>query len=222
MNDLGKTMLERVRRGKVPLLLKIVYTLFVCVLVPYYWSQYTPANFLYFCDVALLVTLAALWLESPLLASMQAVAITLPQLLWVGDFVVRFVAGVHIINLTEYMFDPKIPLFVRGLSLFHGWLPFLLAWLVWRLGYDQRAWWMQTALAWVVLLVSCAAVADPFGPAGNLNKIFGPSDTEVQTWMPQAAWVGLLMLIHPVCIIVPTHLALRKLMPRPAMPVACC
>ena len=218
MHDLGNTLLERVRGRRVPLWLKVAYTLFVCVLVPYYWTQYTPANFLYFCDVALLVTLAAMWLESPLLASMPTVAITLPQLLWAADFVVRFVAGVHIINLTEYMFDPKIPLLVRGLSLFHGWLPFLLAWLVWRLGYDRRAWWMQTALACVVLVVSCAVVADPFGPAGNLNKIFGPDDTAVQTWMPQAAWVGLLMLIHPVCIIVPTHFVLRRLMPQAPVP----
>ena len=30
------------------------------------------------------------------------------------------------LGMAGYMFDPKLPLFVRGLSLFHGWLPFLL------------------------------------------------------------------------------------------------
>ena len=55
--------------------------------------------------------------------------------------------------MTTYMFDPAIPLFVRGLSPFHGWLPFLLLWLVARLGYDRRAFGAQTVLGIAVLLV---------------------------------------------------------------------
>src|SRR5205823_3851830 len=69
-----------------PLWLKIVVTLFVAVLVPIYWRAYGPTNFLYFCDVALLMTVAALWLESPLLASAPLVGIFLPQMFWVVDF----------------------------------------------------------------------------------------------------------------------------------------
>jgi len=38
----------------IPLGLKIVYTLFVCALVPIYWRQYGAANFLWFSDIALL------------------------------------------------------------------------------------------------------------------------------------------------------------------------
>src|SRR6476660_2424727 len=123
------------RERRVPLAVKIAYTAFVAVLVPYYWVTYTPWNFLFFCDVALLMTLAVLWLESPLLSRICAVGITLPQALWVPDFVT---AG-RVVGLAGYMFDPKYPLFVRGLSLFHGRLPFLLLRLVWRLGYDRRA-----------------------------------------------------------------------------------
>ena len=44
------------RPNRVPLWLKLAYTLFVAVLVPVYWHHYTPLNFLYFCDVALLMT----------------------------------------------------------------------------------------------------------------------------------------------------------------------
>ena len=32
--------------------------------------------------------------------------------------------------MTDYMFDADHSLFLRGLSLFHGWLPFLLVYLV--------------------------------------------------------------------------------------------
>jgi hypothetical protein len=38
----------------IPLGLKIIYTLFACALVPIYWRQYGPTNFLWFSDIALL------------------------------------------------------------------------------------------------------------------------------------------------------------------------
>ena len=43
----------------IPMWLKIAYTAFVAVLIPVYWANYGPTNFLYFCDVALLITLYA-------------------------------------------------------------------------------------------------------------------------------------------------------------------
>ena len=107
------------------------------VLVPVYWHYYGPTNFLYFCDVALFLTLAGLWLDSPLLISMCAVGILAPQALWVLDFVLN-IFGVSLIGMTDYMFKHENSLFLRGLSLFHGWLPFLLVYLVWQLGYDRR------------------------------------------------------------------------------------
>jgi hypothetical protein len=206
-------------RKKVPTVVKVAYTAFVGVLLPCYWNEYGWTNFLWFCDVALLVTGVALWLESSLLASMQAVAITLPQLLWAVDFVVRLVAGVHVVDLTEYMFNPQYPLFVRGLSLFHGWLPFLLLWLVWRLGYDRRAWWAETLLTWAVLLAAYLFVHDPKGPAGNVNKIFGPSDEAAQTWVDPRLWLIVLMVVYPVCLYLPTHWILRWLMPAREAPL---
>ena len=106
----------------IPLALKLAYTLFVVVLIPKYWMAYSAWTFLFFCDVALFVGLCTLWLESPLLLSMTAVGITIPQLLWVADLL----TGSHITGMTSYMFDPKLPIFVRALSLFHGWLPFVL------------------------------------------------------------------------------------------------
>src|SRR5437762_13963784 len=85
---------------------------------------------------------------------MQAVAIALPQLCWAFDFTAHL-AGIHLIGLADYMFDPNIPLFVRGLSTFHGWLPFVLLWLVWRLGYDRRALRAQTVAAAEIGRASC-------------------------------------------------------------------
>lgn len=137
----------------IPLWLKIAFTAFMAVLAPVYWSKYGPTNFLYFCDLALFVTLAAMWLENQLLASMAAVGIILPQMLWCVDFAVRACGG-HLTGMTDYMFDPGHPLFLRALSFFHGWLPFLLLFLVMRLGYDRRALPCWMATAWTVMGIS--------------------------------------------------------------------
>jgi hypothetical protein len=74
------------RNNKIPLAVKVASTLFVAVMVFNYWRAYSPWTFLYFCDVALLLTLPGMWLESPLLFSLPAVGLVLPQLLWVVDF----------------------------------------------------------------------------------------------------------------------------------------
>ena len=73
----------------IPTWVKVAYSAFVAIVVPFYWVTYSPWNFLYFCDIALLVTAVAIWIESPLLVSMQALAITVPQLVWVVDFLCR-------------------------------------------------------------------------------------------------------------------------------------
>jgi hypothetical protein len=66
--------------------LKIIYTLFVCVLVPIYWRQYGPTNFLWFSDIALLALAPALWLENALLVSMLAILVVFFEALWNIDF----------------------------------------------------------------------------------------------------------------------------------------
>ncbi len=45
----------------IPLFAKLAYTAFMLVLVPVYLRYYGPSNFLYFCDVALLLTWAGVW-----------------------------------------------------------------------------------------------------------------------------------------------------------------
>ena len=97
-----------------------------------YWDFYGPANFLWGSDIALFGTLLALWTESRLLASMMALGVLLPEVAWNVDFAVRSILGPDAIAVsgTRYMFDPEIPLFVRGLSSFHVALPVILVWLV--------------------------------------------------------------------------------------------
>lgn len=119
-----------------PMWLKLSYSAFVALLVPIDTRQYGWGNFLWFSDVALLLGCVAIWLEHPLLASTQAVAVVIPEAFWLTT-------GTRLLGLTDYMFYASIPRFVRALSLFHVWLPCVLVWLVWRLGYDRRAFLVQ-------------------------------------------------------------------------------
>ena len=91
-------------RAALPLWLKLAYSAFMAVLVPVYWHYYGPTNFLYFCDIALILTLVGIWIESPLLISMCAVGILVPQVLWVVDFLGNLV-GMPLIGMTDYMFE---------------------------------------------------------------------------------------------------------------------
>ncbi len=205
----------------IPLWIKLAYTGFVMILVPYYLHAYGPTNFLYFCDVALLLTTVALWSENSLLASASIVGILLPQLLWMVDFI-GALTGHSLTGMTAYMFNPVIPLFTRFLSFFHFWLPLFLLWLVGRLGYDQRAFKLWTPLAWLLLIVSYLFLPPPPAPADNpalpvnVNYVFGPSDAQPQEWMPPLLYLTLLLTLLPTLIFWPTHRVLAKVFPPPS------
>jgi|SRR5579884_3798449 len=204
---------------RLPLWFKLAYTAFVAVLVPVYCYAYGPTNFLYYCDVALLMTCAALWLESPLLASAPAVGILLPQALWMVDFLYRLLLQRPLTGMTDYMFriDGPWTLFVRFLSFFHFWLPIVLVYLVFRLGYDRRALPLWTVLAWALMLVCYFFMPPPEPNPGdkpvNINYVYGMDDTTAQKEMAAPAWLALLMVALPVVIYLPTHLLLRWLCP---------
>jgi len=185
---------------------KILYTLFVCVLVPVYWVQYGPGNFLWFSDIALFTTAAALWLESSLLVSMMALSVIVLESVWIVDFVVGLTTGSSVIGLSAYMFDSKISPPIRALSLFHVVLPVILVWLLYRFGYDTRALVPQTVLAWIVLPTSYFLTK----PSENVNWVYGPGGGP-QKWMPAPLYLILLMLAFPLVLYLPTHFMLKKL-----------
>ena len=190
----------------IPISLKLAYTLFVCLLVPIYWRQYGLVNFLWFSDIALLVLVPALWLESPLLISMMALAVVLPELAWNVDYFFRLATGVSLIGLTSYMFDATIPPFIRGLSLFHVALPVILIWMLSRLGYDGRALLWQTLVAAAVLPLSYFLS----NPRENVNWVYGLGE-KPQTKVPAPLFVLFLMLLFPVGVYLPTHLLLDRI-----------
>jgi len=189
---------------------KLAYTTFVSVLIPVYWVENGPANFLWFSDVALLVTLAALWLEHRLLASAMAVSVLLLEAVWAISFASRLLLGVDPFAMTGYMVDPQTAAITKILSgIFHVGMPATLLWMLARCGYDPRAPWLQTALAWVLLPATYALTE----PAQNVNWVHG-FGTPPRTPLAPLGHLAALMVLLPVLVYAPTHLVLRRLFPR--------
>lgn len=190
----------------IPLWLKISYSTLAAVILPIYYVRYGPGNFLWFSDIALIVTVAALWLESSLLASMMAVSVLLPEIVWTISYITGLLTGRAATGLAGYMFDRELPLYLRGLSLFHLILPPLLFWLVYRLGYDSNALPAQTCLAWIILPLTYWLT----DRSENVNWVHGPAG-KVQQSMPAWSYLLLLIAAFPLLVYFPTHLLLISL-----------
>lgn len=190
----------------VPLWLKIGYSVLVAIILPIYYRRYGPGNFLWFSDIALILLVPAVWLESSLLASMMAISVLLPELVWVASYISGLLTGRAATGLAGYMFDQRLPLYLRNLSLFHLILPPLLIWLVYRLGYDSNALPAQACLAWLVLPLSYRFTSRE----ENVNWVHGLAG-RAQSKIPPFTYLLLLMVAFPLLIYLPTHLLLLRL-----------
>jgi hypothetical protein len=185
--------------------LRWAVALFLAVYLPAYALTYGLVNFLFLCNLSVVLAAVGIWTCSRLLLSSQALACFLVGLAWTVDAASRLLTGSHLLGGTEYMWDPRWPLFTRLLSLYHVALPPVLVLAVRRTGYDPRAWWLQSAVA--ILGVAAGRL---FGPVANINyayvePLFG------RTWggpvTHVAAVAGSLVLVaYPL-----THVLLARL-----------
>jgi hypothetical protein len=187
---------------RIPLWLKILWTLWVVAWAPVYWRQYGAQNFLFFCDLGNILIAIGLWLESALIFSWQACGLLLFQTLFTLDLVIALASSRHVIGGTEYMFDPHIPLAIRLLGLFHVVTPPLLLWAIWRLGYDVRGWKLQTLTTWIVIPIDYL-----WRPQFDVNWARGPFFRE-QHVMPGILYLLVYLVVVPAAVYFPTHLFL--------------
>lgn len=180
--------------ARLPLWLKLIVAAFAGVLVVAYARHYGFANFLWFSNVAVILVTLGILFESPLLISMAAVGVLLPEIVWAADFVPRLALGRRAMGFTEYFWTGDRPAWVRALTLYHLILPPLLWWLVGRLGYDRRGFAAWCALAGGVVL-AVLLVADP---RRNLNQLWGISgapQAAVPRWLYLVGWMIVAVLI---------------------------
>jgi hypothetical protein len=189
--------------SRVPLWLKLGWTIWLVIWAPLYWRQYGAQNFLFFCDIGNILIGIGLWLESSLIFSWVACGLLLFQTLYTVDLAAALITGHHFIGGTEYMFDPHLSLVIRLLSLFHVVTPPLLLWAIWRLGYDDRGWRCQTLTAWVVVPINYF-----WRPQQDVNWARGLFFREQHT-MPGWAYVLGYLILVPLGVYWSTHRALK-------------
>ncbi len=173
-----------------PLWFRLAYLGLAVALVPVYAIHYPWVNFFWFSNLALLGGLVAAWTSSSRLASALLVCVGLLELGWIVDFLGGLVLmGQAPFGMVDYMFDPEIPLLVRALSLYHLVLPFALWWMVWRLGYDARAWRWLVPAGWGVVLITRLTVDE----GQNVNWVLSMPWLEPGR-IHEGLWLLLLML----------------------------
>jgi hypothetical protein len=177
------------------------------VFVAVYAWAYGVANFVRLCDVAVILTCLGIMQGSALLVSSQAVSSLVVDFTWNLDLLWRLGFGHHLIGGTEYMWDPRYPLGVRLMSLFHVAWPPLLVLTLRRLGYDPRGFALQSAIAAVVLVASRFVL-----PGENLNYAYRDPFFH-RAWGPAPVHLALTLAVLVGVVYWPTHHALRRLLP---------
>ena len=193
----------RPENSRIPVWLKLAWSIWLLVWVPLYWRQYGAQNFLYFCDVGNVLIAIGLWAESSLILSWQAIGLLVFQTVYAFDLIAALIFGRHVIGGTEYMFDHNITLFVRLLGLYHLIVPPLLLWGVRHLGYDGRAWKLQTLTAWIVVPINFF-----WRPQYNVNWARGIKHE--QHLVPNWLYLTTYLIVVPLVIYWPTHLVLKR------------
>ena len=189
--------------------LTLFLTGLVCVIIPPYWYYYGVHNFLWLSDLGLFATVVALWSHSILLMSTAAVGVFVLELVWCVDFFVDLIFNINIIDLSDYMFNPAYPLFLRSLSFFHVITPVIWLLYLQKHGYNSRALLGATVSYWIVLFMTYMLTP----VSENINWVFLPT---VYQWalVSQFVWVGFLCLFFPLAIFFPTHLLFSFLFKR--------
>ncbi len=188
--------------ARIPVWLKVTYTLLVCIIVPIYWHDLGWKNFLWFSDIALISMVAALWFENRLLVSIQAVSVLFLELTWTFDFI----TGGHFVGIAAYMFANELPLYILVVSgIFHLALPPLLIYSLLRLGYDRRALPLQVLIALIVLPVTYWLTE----PSANINWVYGLN--EPQATLPPLIYLGLLYVGFVLVVYLPSHWIFTRL-----------
>lgn len=181
----------------------------LAVYLPAYAWAYGWANFLFLCNLGVILTTIGLISGSRLLLSSQAIAAPVIGLAWGLDAGWRLLSGHHLFGGTEYMWDASLPLFTRLLSLYHvAWPLLLLLWLS-RIGYHRRGWPLQAGVAAAALVTARLFTT----PAENINFAF--SDPFFHRQLGPAAvhllcvWLALAGIAYGT-----THVCLRRVFAR--------
>lgn len=197
--------------SRLPAWLKVGWTVWTLLWACAYALYHGPENFLWFCDLANFIIAAALWTESPLLISWQAVSVLIVQILYLVDVGFRFVTGSRLLGATDFMFRDAIPIEIRLLSLLlHLVTPLVLIVCLAKFRYDRRALPLQIVATAVLLVVSYQ-----WGPDRNINWSWGPMFKQQKVLAP-AFYLPVAVVGYTILLYLPAHLFFLKIWPQGA------
>lgn len=177
--------------------------------LPSYAAAYPLTNFVFLCNLSAVLTAWALWRGNVLLLSSQAVSLPLIGAVWTIDVLSRLLTGHHLVGGTEYMWDPRFPLFTRLLSLYHVGAPLAQMLALRRSGYDRRGYPLQAGIA-----LAAVTAGRWCGPDANVNFAFADPFFR-RAWGGPVTHVALMagalaLVVYPLM-----HLALARVFPPP-------
>lgn len=181
----------------------VILTLFTVILIPVYWYFYGARNFLWFSDIGLFLIVIGLNTHSQLLLSMAAVGVLAVEIAWNADFFLNLLFKRPLFHLADYMFNAAYPSWLRGLSLFHIFLPIILIAYVMQYGYDKRALLFFTLMYWCIVPITYLCS----DPKENINWVFAPEAFSLN--ISPIAWLLILCFIFPLFVFLPTHYLLQ-------------
>ena len=187
-----------------PTWLRVSAILWLWLWMPAYYQAWGWENFLHFCDVALILSCLGFAFQNRLLLSTQTLGCLAICIVWTLDAAFRLALGRHLIGGTEYMFDRTIPEWLRALSLYHIALPIVLLWAIFRIGYDARAWRVQSAIAAAILIASRFVAPDQ-----NLNSAFADPVFH-RAWGPWPIHLGAMYILLLFVLYLPFHQLLLR------------
>lgn len=197
------------QQRSIPIGVRLAAAVFLFVWVPVYWHYWGPTNVFFLCDLAVLLGCIGLAIQSALLISSQALAISFVSLFWIFDVGWHLLFGTSFIGGTDYMFDQNYPLWLRLISLYHLILPVILVWAISRLGYDRRAFRFECILAAIAIL--CSRASDP-----SLNINFAYSAPIFHRQLGSASvHLVLTFLATALVLYAPVHYLFRRLFAPP-------
>lgn len=181
------------------IIFKILFTLFVLILVPVYWQVYGLQNFLWLSDVGLFLTTLSIWFNSSLLMSMAIIGIFPFEVMWNLEFFSKILTGYSLTGIANYMLNPEYPIILKILSLFHIFLPFIWLWYLIKIGYNKSGFKFASILVGIILVLTYFFST----PERDINRIFL---AKVYHWpIPEWLWLIFLIFGYPLIVFYPVH-----------------
>ncbi|MFW6025143.1 MAG: hypothetical protein ACOCRX_02265 [Candidatus Woesearchaeota archaeon] len=183
-----------------PFWLKLLYSVFFFTTIYANISYYGVSSFLWLCHFALVLLFFGMWFENKMILSMMALTSIPFYISWSVLFIIDILTDISFESIA-YMFEPSLPTLLRGVSLFHIFLPIFILFILFEIGYNPNIFYLQSIIGMVILILTYLD-----SPELNINWVYGIGSP--QNIVHPILYLILLMIALIFIVYLPTHLTL--------------